>query len=245
MAKMETISRTHEDRKRENRNYGDKTIFGHVSDALHWLNEPAKNKYTLGAAARKVLRMEPSEHGFHTSRVGRLVERASMVAGAWASIVLLPPPVGVLVGLACTKAYSMGAGALVAAISTGLEGTMRKLDRKFRKPDLDIDKELDRVGVRRGLQQNQDLESRFSRKRGREGDVGVRETPQEVGARETPQMQRPEDMVGVREFKEASIQTTFQTVASRTFDPAGPRPRENFDLPGNKGPKSNRQGIGA
>lgn len=236
MAKMETITRTHEDRKRENRQFGDKTVFGLAADALHWLNEPAKNKWTLGAAVRKMLFMEPSEHGFHTSRIGRFVERGCMVAGAIASFTLLPPPVGVLVGLGLTKAYGMGAGFLAAGLSKGLEGTMRKLDRHFRKPDLDVDKELDRVGVRRGLHPGNNADSELS--------VGVRQTPTEVGVRQTQQMERPEEMVGVREFKDSSIQTTFKTVASRTFDPAGPRPRENFDLPGNKGPQKAGQGMG-
>lgn len=244
MAKMETITRTHDDRKKENRSLGEQTVYGRIADKLRWLNEPAKNKYTLGAAVRKMLFMKPSEHGFHTSRIGRFVERACMIPAAVACFALLPPPTGVLVGLLAAKCYSMGAGFAADLMSKGLENTMRKIDHKKRVADIDIDQELDRVGVRRGLHQNND-ENRFSRKNQKDGLVGTRESSQEVGTRETPQMERPEDMVGVREFKETSIQTTFKTVASRTFDPAGPRPRENFDLPTGNGPKKAGQGMGA
>lgn len=208
----------------------EETIFKKIEKKLQWWNEPAKNKYTIGAALRKMTFMEPSEYGFHSTRAGRLTERL-VTLGLAAAIIASPTIVGVIPIAAClvgAKVAGMTVGALAAAVVTGLEGTMHKIDRYLNRPKEDPDALMDRVGIRRGLHQ--------------ENLAGARNgLEQEVGTRNGVQMERPDDnLAGTRQFRDASLKQSFETAKLRTYDPNGPRPLENYGL----GSKAQQQKMG-
>lgn len=190
------------------------SFFKKAENLLGWLNEPAEHKYTLGELFRKVTFQEPSQDGFHASRIGRLAERiltVGLVIGVCASPV---SGIGFIAGLVAAKVASVGvAGLVVMPVSRGLEGVARKLDRVFNKP-ADPDE--------------------FAKKRGLVGGSEVKEAP--VGMRNAKDMNyNPEDKIGASRIvdPDASIKQDFGTVAadSRAFDPTrSAKPLEAYGL---------------
>lgn len=180
-------------------------IFKKIENTLSWWNEPAEHKYTLGELFRKVTFQEPSQDGFHASRIGRLVERIGTVGCVLAVCSAPLFGIGFFAGLIAAKVASVGfAGLVVMPLSKGLEGVARKLDAKF------------------GNHANPDD---FAVKRGLVGGSEVKESP--VGIRNAHDMNfNPEDKIGASRTvnPDATIKQEFGTVAadSRAFDPTGP-----------------------
>ncbi len=177
-------------------------VFGKIENALSWWNQPAEHKYTLGELFRKMTFQEPSQDGFHGSRIGRLAERiitVGLVIGVCASPLA---GIGFFAGLIAAKVASVGvAGLVVMPLSKGLEGIARKLEHSVNKP-ADPDE--------------------FARKRGLVGGTEVKEAP--VGMRNAHDIKNdPEDKIGASRIvnPDASIKQSFDGAAvdSRAFDP--------------------------
>ncbi len=180
-------------------------VFGKIENKLSWWNQPAEGKYTIVAAVRKGLLMEPSQDGFHASRIGRLAERILTVGLVIAVCASPLAGIGFFAGLIAAKVASVGvAGLIVMPASKGLEGIMRKLEHSVNKP-ADPDE--------------------FAKKRGLVGGTEVKAAP--VGVRNAHDMNyNPEDKIGASRTvnPDASIKQSFDGAAadSRAFDPTAP-----------------------
>lgn len=190
-------------------------IYRKIENAMSWLNTPAEHKYTLGELFRKMTFREPSQDGFHGSRIGRLAERICTVVAVVAVCASPLTGIGFIGGLIAAKIAGVGVGGLIVMpLAQGLEGVARKL------------------GAR--AERNANNTDEFARKHGLVGGSEVKETP--VGARPAPDMKiNPEDKIGASRTvdPDATIKQEFGTVAadSRAFDPTrGAKPLETYGL---------------
>lgn len=189
-------------------------MYRKIENAMTWLNTPAEHKYTLGELLRKVTFREPSQDGFHGSRIGRLAERIFTVVAVIGVCASPLTGIGFLGGLVAAKIAGVGFGGLVVMpLAQGLEGVARKL------------------GARAERSVNTD---EFARKHGLVGGTEMKESP--VGARPAPDVKmNPEDKIGASRTvdPDATIKQSFDTVAadSRAFDPTrGAKPLEAYGL---------------
>ncbi len=184
-------------------------FFSKMENALSWLNEPAEHKYTIGELFRKVTFQEPSQHGFHASRIGRIAERAATIGLTIAVLTMGPANIAVIPMLIAAKVAGVGFGGLVVMpLSKGLEGMSRKIDRALDK----------------STKINTD---EFARKR------GIKPNEPSVGARNAKEY-NPEDKIGASRIVDpnATIKQEFGTAAAdaRGFDPNGAKPIEAYGL---------------
>lgn len=192
----------------------ERSIFHKAEKVLSWLNEPAEHKYTLGELFRKVTFQEPSQHGFHASRIGRIAERVATIGLTIAVLTMGPANIAVIPMLIGAKVAGVGFGGLVAMpLSKGLEGIMRHIDRATDKS-------------------NKVNTDEFARKR------GIKPNEQAVGARNAKDY-NPEEKIGASRIvnPDATIKQEFGTVAAdtraadaRAFDPTGAKPIETYGL---------------
>ncbi|HYD18773.1 MAG TPA: hypothetical protein VEF76_09875 [Patescibacteria group bacterium] len=186
-------------------------VFRKIENALHWFNEPSEGKYTIGAALRKMTFREPSEHGLHLSRIGRLTERVCTIGFALAACAMGPANVGFFLLLVGAKVYGAGIGAAVMVVAKGAEGTARKLDHIFNKPKMNPEDLAPKRKLVGASEQN-------------DGPTGAR------NAHEIAQ----DEKIGASRIVDpnATIKPQFDQVAAKAFDPKGPKPLEAYGLGG-------------
>jgi len=213
------LAADHAERKRKKPGLFDRGILHGLANTMDWLNEPCEGKYTIGAALRKITGQEPSEHGLHLSRLGRLSERAiTLSVGAFVIASTMGGPL-LVTGLMLfgAKVAGAGGGYAVEIVGKVAGGAMHALDGALNKP------RRDPIGARPSEAVNTSKN------------------------RPAPQMQpnEPESALS----QQRSIVGAFQQSAARPeqaapgtgvgYSPQGPRARENFNFDNATTPPAN------
>ena len=214
------------------------TFLRKLHRGLTYMNQESEGKYTIGAALRKMVGMEPSEHGLHLTRMGRLTERIGTIGGMLVLAALGPAHPAFFLMMVGVKVYAAGAGFGVQLLSRAAEGAVRALDSKLNRakkaPGTTDSAPEKGVGVRNAMK------PKMKPEKPSEVDlVGARNAEQLAQLKKNELLQQQQDEgVGARKVQTAaSIKGEFQVNAARLYSPKGPRPLENYGLKSNAPPK--------